>query len=96
MQISEQQPNDFRQPDLHKASVMGSADFEIPSHAKKIGQCLKIENIDEWWCPDCQAHGNHENIDYISLHNVGDDSEMVQYCCSECFEENLYATFTED
>lgn len=68
----------------------------IPSNAKQIGKCLKIDNIDEWFCPDCEFKGDSKNIDFISLNKVGDDSVMVQYCCSECFEENIYATFIND
>ena len=73
--------------------VTSCADFNIPPNAKKIGECLKLNNIDEWWCPDCFASGDESNIDFIRLHAVGDADEMVQYCCPACFEENIHATF---
>ncbi len=68
----------------------------IPKEAKQLGKELKHENIDKWWCPDCGANGDSKNIDFIPVRKIFDDSEMVQYCCSECFEENIYATFINE
>ena len=69
--------------------------MEMPTEAVRIGKCLKVYDVDTWFCPDCGATGNQETLDFIPLHNV-QDTEMVQYCCGECFEQNLYATFTKE
>lgn len=72
--------------------------MDIPNEAKILPKnCPIIPNIDEWFCPDCDATGDGDNIDLVRITNHHDpETDIVQYCCPQCFEENLYATFNKE
>lgn len=91
METKEQKSN------IDQPVVSGSADMIIPTNAVRIGKQSFIQNIDEWFCPDCNTKGNANNIDFVMISGkVCEEDSVVQYCCAECFEENLLATFNED
>jgi hypothetical protein len=78
---------------------MIDTESEIPEHAKQIRQSIWIDNVDEWFCPDCNAHGDATNVDFIPPRFSDPDNmsnEWVEYCCGECFETNLYITSIEE
>ncbi len=68
---------------------------EIPKEAVQIRKAYLFNNINEWFCPDCDAKGNYQNVDFVTL-NERSDPPYVEYCCSQCFETNIYLTFIED
>lgn len=51
----------------------------------------RFHNIAHWWCPDCDIEGDDSTVDFIShTRRDNDDDALVTYCCTECFEENIY------
>lgn len=81
----------------NQEQISDRSDMIIPPSAVRIGKENFIQNIDEWFCPDCNSQGNANNIDFIMLsERVCMEDSVVQYCCAECFEENLYATFNNE
>ncbi len=73
----------------------------IPQEAKYRGGTTFFEpNLKEWFCPDCDAHGTGDDVDF--LHNGRkeyhefDETDRVEYCCAVCFEQNIYITLNEE
>ena len=88
-----------------KPDVSSSADIDIPKDAIRLRKQKFLQNIDRWFCPDCGATGDFDTLDWHSNDKRGgyqkeryeyDEDDVVQYCCGECFEENLYATLHKD
>ena len=78
--------------------------MEIPKEAIRLGKQNFLPNINKWFCPDCGQMGDFESLDWLSNDKMGgyqkerheyDQDDVVQYCCGQCFEENLYATLNE-
>lgn len=73
--------------------------IEIPKDATFIKHQMKLSCVNEWWCPNCGAHGNHETIDCVpdsSWRWEEDDFAWAEYCCGECFEPGIYVTFNNE
>lgn len=69
-----------------------ASEIVIPKEAFQIGKAFKRDDIKEWFCPDCGAKGTQEDCDFITENRFNERESMVQYCCGECFEENIYIT----
>lgn len=72
--------------------------FEIPKDAFLLPKsCNPIDDIDEWFCPDCEIKGTFDTIDCVTEKDSPcHENKIVTYCCPECFEQNLYATIIQD
>lgn len=66
---------------------------DIPNTAFQPESDICRLPIVEWWCPDCGAHEEDE-ADFIEDWRNGlcyeTGAKRVNYCCKECFEENIY------
>ena len=70
----------------------------IPQEAKYRGGVTFFEpNLKEWFCPDCGAHGDADTVDFLCSEKFEefDENDRVEYCCAECFEQNIYTTIIE-
>lgn len=62
-----------------------------------VYKCHIITDLDEWFCPDCETKGDADNVDWVTLKDSPvEENKIVQYCCPNCFEENIYVTFLRD
>jgi hypothetical protein len=64
----------------------------LNGYFKSQSEIPRYKNIEAWYCPDCGAEGDAETLDFIVSGSVWteDEHSRVTYCCSECYETNIY------
>lgn len=71
-------------------------DIQIPKDSTFVSRSVKLQNVNEWFCPNCGTHGDDRDIDRVVEPGWEDDGySWGEYCCGQCFEPGIYVTFNK-